>query len=232
MMLGEKIEQYRKQLNLSQEELGNKLFVSRQTVSQWENDQTSPTVDNLLRLCDVFGISMSDFFEDKVTTIEKSLEPKEEYNWKYSENDLKTFYRVIRKKDIWVFALTSIFELLIAIIALVLKTNAGFAMSLIFLTIGIGNFTINQITYRRNCKQATVGVLGRQYVVSVDDNSILITAFDENGKTLFVQRIQPIYIEKTWDTANLKIIQYEGRRYIIKKNELPKESQLRRLLGI
>jgi transcriptional regulator with XRE-family HTH domain len=232
MTIGEKIEKHRKQLNLSQEELGNVLFVSRQTISQWENDQTSPTIDNFLRLCDVFGISMNDFFDYKVSNVDNTSEYQEEYSWKYSEEELNTFYSVIRKKDIIVFALTRIFELFIGIIAFVLKAKIGFTLCFLFLTMGIVNFTINQITYRRNCKQATVGILGRQYVVSVDDNSILITAFDENGKTLFVQRIQPIYIEKTWDTANLKIIQYEGRRYIIKKNELPKESQLRRLLGI
>ena len=232
MTIGEKIEKHRKQLNLSQEELGNVLFVSRQTISQWENDQTSPTIDNFLRLCDVFGISMNDFFDYKVSNVDNTSEYQEEYSWKYSEEELNTFYSVIRKKYIMVFALTRIFELFIAIIALVLKAKIGFALCLLFFTMGTVNFTINQITYRRNCKQATVGVLGRQYVVSVDDNSILITAFDENGKTLFVQRIQPIYIEKTWDTANLKIIQYEGRKYIIKKKELPKESQIRNLLGI
>ena len=86
MTIGEKIEQYRKRLNLSQEELSNKLFVSRQTISQWENNQTSPTIDNFLRLCDIFGITMNDFFEDNVSTNEKLSEPKEEYIWRALEN--------------------------------------------------------------------------------------------------------------------------------------------------
>ena len=98
MTIGEKIEQYRKRLNLSQEELSNKLFVSRQTISQWENNQTSPTIDNFLRLCDIFGITMNDFFEDNVSTNEKLSESKEEYIWRYSEDDLNAFYRVIRKR--------------------------------------------------------------------------------------------------------------------------------------
>lgn len=232
MTIGEKIEQYRKRLNLSQEELSNKLFVSRQTISQWENNQTSPTIDNFLRLCDIFGITMNDFFEDNVSTNEKLSESKEEYIWRYSEDDLNAFYRVIRKKDIMICVLTHIFELVLTIIALILKAQIGFVLCLLFLTIGIANFAINQITYRRNCKQATIGVMNRQYVVTVDDNSMSITAFDENGRILFLQRIQPIYIEKTWDIENLRIVQYEGRRYIIKKNELPKESQIRNLLGI
>ena len=39
MTVGENIQRYRKELGLSQEELGQKLFVSRQTVSLWEEDQ-------------------------------------------------------------------------------------------------------------------------------------------------------------------------------------------------
>ncbi len=58
MTVGERIQQYRKERNLSQEELGQRLLVSRQTVSQWETDQTLPTVDNLLRLKEVFGVSI------------------------------------------------------------------------------------------------------------------------------------------------------------------------------
>ncbi|MBE6579467.1 MAG: helix-turn-helix transcriptional regulator [Ruminococcaceae bacterium] len=58
MTIGEKIQYYRKQKGLSQEELGTLLTVSRQTVSQWETGQTSPTVDNLVRLKEVLGISV------------------------------------------------------------------------------------------------------------------------------------------------------------------------------
>ena len=42
MTMGENIQKYRKERGLSQEELGNKLLVSRQTVSLWEKDQTVP----------------------------------------------------------------------------------------------------------------------------------------------------------------------------------------------
>ena len=50
MTVGEKIQFYRKKIGLSQEELGQKMLVSRQTVSLWEMDKTLPTVDNLIRL--------------------------------------------------------------------------------------------------------------------------------------------------------------------------------------
>ena len=50
MTVGERIQMYRKQLGFSQEELGQKLLVSRQTISLWEKNQTVPTIDNLIRL--------------------------------------------------------------------------------------------------------------------------------------------------------------------------------------
>ena len=60
MTVGEKIQFYRKRKRLSQEELGQRLLVSRQTVSLWEMDKTLPTVDNLLRLKEIFSVSIDD----------------------------------------------------------------------------------------------------------------------------------------------------------------------------
>ena len=57
MTVGESIKKFRTEFGMSQEDLGKKLLVSRQTVSLWEKDQTVPTLDNLMRLKEVFGIS-------------------------------------------------------------------------------------------------------------------------------------------------------------------------------
>jgi len=60
MTVGEKIQKYRKELAMSQEELGQKLLLSRQTISLWENDQTVPTLENLMRLKEIFGVSIDE----------------------------------------------------------------------------------------------------------------------------------------------------------------------------
>lgn len=44
MKIGKRIREYRKIYNLSQEQLADKIFVSRQTVSNWENDKTYPDI--------------------------------------------------------------------------------------------------------------------------------------------------------------------------------------------
>ena len=79
MTIGEKIQYYRKQKGLSQEELGQLLTVSRQTVSQWETGQTSPTIDNLTRLKDVLGVSVDELLSPEMGTPGEPTEaPKEE----------------------------------------------------------------------------------------------------------------------------------------------------------
>ena len=71
MTIGESIMKRRKDLGLSQEELAGKLLVSRQTISLWEKDQTQPTIDNLMRLKEIFGVSI-----DKVLCADEEKETK------------------------------------------------------------------------------------------------------------------------------------------------------------
>ena len=71
MTIGKNILTRRKELGMSQEELADMLLVSRQTISLWEKDQTLPTIDNLMRLKDIFGVSI-----DKILSEEEKKESK------------------------------------------------------------------------------------------------------------------------------------------------------------
>lgn len=57
--------QYRKQHNLSQEELAEKIGVSRQAVSKWERSEASPDTDNLISLAEVYGVSLDELLKGK-----------------------------------------------------------------------------------------------------------------------------------------------------------------------
>lgn len=63
MDIKDKIYNLRKKSGLSQEDLGFKLGVSRQTVSKWEAGFVQPSFENLKSLCDVFQVSLS-YFEE------------------------------------------------------------------------------------------------------------------------------------------------------------------------
>ncbi len=56
--LGESIKENRQRCNLTQEQVAEKLSVSRQAVSKWENGTAEPSTANLLALAELFGISV------------------------------------------------------------------------------------------------------------------------------------------------------------------------------
>ena len=85
MTEGQRIQHYRKLQGLSQEELGQRLLVSRQTVSLWENDQTLPTIDNLVRLKEIFGVSLDEILtEQSVEQESVTPQPLESYVFTYT----------------------------------------------------------------------------------------------------------------------------------------------------
>ncbi|MCI5512156.1 MAG: helix-turn-helix domain-containing protein [Eubacterium sp.] len=82
MILGDKITKLRKQNGWSQEELAEKLGISRQSVSKWESGQSMPDIDKIIRMSGLFGISTDYLLKDELEEIspETSVEIKEEKN--------------------------------------------------------------------------------------------------------------------------------------------------------
>ena len=58
MELGKQIKMYRTEMKLSQDELADKVYVTRQTISNWENDRNYPDIRSLVLLSNVFGVSL------------------------------------------------------------------------------------------------------------------------------------------------------------------------------
>lgn len=77
MMLSDNIRNYRKKSNMSQDELAEKLGVSRQSISLWETGQTQPTIDNIIALAKIFNIS-SDMLLGSSDSINVSQDPTPE----------------------------------------------------------------------------------------------------------------------------------------------------------
>lgn len=66
-MLSENIKRYRKNQNLSQEELAVRLYVVRQTISKWENGLSVPDAHQLIQLADALGVVVSDLLDTPMT---------------------------------------------------------------------------------------------------------------------------------------------------------------------
>ncbi|MBP2070007.1 helix-turn-helix domain-containing protein [Anaerococcus nagyae] len=72
-MIGEKIKNKRKELNLTQEYLAKELNISRQAVSKWEKGLSEPSMDNLVKLSEIFGVDIDYFKKDNEIEEDKSL---------------------------------------------------------------------------------------------------------------------------------------------------------------
>lgn len=71
MTIAEKIKQLRKDNNMTQEDLAEKLNVSRQTISKWETNITIPDADNIVAISKLFNITTDELLDYKVEAVQK-----------------------------------------------------------------------------------------------------------------------------------------------------------------
>lgn len=88
MTIGEKLLNLRKQKNLSQEEVANRLNVSRQTISKWETDQSTPDLDKIGPLCELFEISADELIIGESAIKPETTNEQEEKN-QFADNRKK-----------------------------------------------------------------------------------------------------------------------------------------------
>ena len=119
MKLGDRISKRRKEKGISQEQLAGIMNVSRQSVSLWENNQTIPTMEKLLQLSDVLGVSVNYLvgnesnFEEDVLPIARA---KTLFDMELIEETLVAFLKKMRTSTI-------VLSFVLGIVALVLLLN-------------------------------------------------------------------------------------------------------------
>lgn len=74
MQIGARIRDHRTQAGMSQDDLAMRVYVSRQTISSWENDKTYPDVQSLLLLSEIFDTSIDDLIKGDVETMTSTLD--------------------------------------------------------------------------------------------------------------------------------------------------------------
>ncbi len=82
MNVGARIKKHRERQNISQDELALKIFVSRQTISNWETSKSYPDIKSLTMLSNIFHVSLDDFIKGDIEEMKKivSKEKIEKFN--------------------------------------------------------------------------------------------------------------------------------------------------------
>ena len=98
MKFGENLKNIRKEKNMSQEQLAEKVNVSRQSVSKWETGESYPEMNNILELCKIFNCNINDLIHTNMSDIssldEEIIMNVVKFNEK-KQNQVKTLCNVI-----------------------------------------------------------------------------------------------------------------------------------------
>ena len=129
--IGERIYDLRNRNNMSQGNLADKLDVSRQTISKWENNMCLPEAEKLMQLSEIFGVSI-----DYIMKGENELQPTQEPVYIYvkgpeSENNSKSNEKIVRKYVGIVLAI------IFGIISIVLLVLGGYVLTVIPFAVAI-----------------------------------------------------------------------------------------------
>ncbi len=77
MEIGKQIKKHRTELSLSQEEFADKIFVTRQTVSNWENDKSYPDINSLVLMAEIFGVSLDSLVKGDIEEMNEKIKTED-----------------------------------------------------------------------------------------------------------------------------------------------------------
>lgn len=230
MTVGEKIQYYRKKSGLSQEELGQKLLVSRQTVSLWEMDKTLPTVDNLIRLKEIFSVAVDDILSESEITEEVMEEQKEEvkesYQFQYSEWEMHELFKNINiplQRRLILYSVAYIAIIFILVIIRVSEISVGVIIGYL-----LADFYVRFRNLRAFKKQwcfVEKNYLESTYFYEIYDRyiNLKITANEDIIQTV---KIYHTDINEARAFGNFIVFSMAGQECVIKKDALSEDSFL------
>lgn len=154
MILADKIIKLRKQLGWSQEDLAEKVNVSRQSVSKWESARSIPDLNRIILLADIFGVSTDYLVKDDIQEIETIGEDKEpgiikvtlEEANKYAESKIEVSKNTSKGVLLCIYSVIPLFFLLALAeddqlnITSDVATGIGLVILLICVSVGISFF--------------------------------------------------------------------------------------------
>lgn len=186
MKFGDNLRQIRKSKKMSQEQLAEKVNVTRQSVSKWENGESYPEMNNILELCKIFNCKLNDLVHTDMTDI-TSLD----------EVIVMNVVKFNEKKQKEVKTLSNVISLIGKIGAIVLKV----AIPFIILGMILVPYIVNNIEIKDNeivFKTDNIKIIGEN---KIEIHDIIIGEFDIQDEDYDV-------IEMFEDNSNIKIITY------------------------
>lgn len=173
MELGKRIKEYRDLKGWNQDELSEKMFVSRQTISNWENDKTYPDMQSILLLSNLYEVSLDQLVKGDIEKMKKIV----------NEEDVKEMnrYSKIMGLGLLVFVVST------APLAILLKFRAAIPLAIIYIPTMWAAFKVEKIK-SENDVQTYKEIIAFQNGTYLDD----ITKQREIGKRPYQKGLLPV----------------------------------------
>lgn len=177
MELGKQIKKYRMEANLSQEELADKVFVSRQTISNWENDKNYPDINSLVLMSEVFHVSLDHLVKGDLERMKKEIDTQE-----YAEF----------QKDSTIFSVLFVALLIVPVPLVMLFEWFGMVLYICLFAVGM-YFAIKIEQYKKKYDIQTY----KEIVAFTEGKSLseIEKAREEGNSNLFVKTIHKILLQ-------------------------------------
>ena len=186
MKFGDNLRQIRKNKKMSQEQLAEKVNVTRQSVSKWENGESYPEMNNILQLCKIFNCKLNDLVHTDMSDI-SSLD----------EDIVMNVVKFNEKKQKEMKSLSNVIGMIGKIGSIVLKV----AIAFILLTMILVPYIVNNVEIKNDeitFKTDNIKILDEN---KIEIHDIIVAELDSN--------IYDNKIIKTFENnSNIKIISY------------------------
>ena len=190
MRFGDNLKNLRKSRNISQEELGEKVGVSRQSVSKWENSEAYPEMTNILILCKIFNCKINDLLSEKIEDFDS-----------FDEEVKMNVVKFEKEKQNKMKTLTKILSLIGKIAGIVVKVAIPFVIiAMIIMPIFLSNIDIednkiistnNNIQIQEHNDKINITYKGHTAATDIDNRSIEeLKRVLKNNKTQSIVRIE------------------------------------------
>ena len=172
MKFGENLKIIRKNKKMSQEELAEKVNVSRQSVSKWETGESYPEMNNILELCKIFNCKLNDLVHTDMSDI--------------SSLDEEIIMKVVKfneKKQSEVKTLSNVISIIAKIGRIVLMVAIPFViLSMILIPYLVNNVEVkeNEITF----KSDNIKIIGDD---KIEIHDVIIADIEDTGTAEFVE---------------------------------------------
>ena len=163
MKFADNLKNLRKRRNISQEQLAEKVGVSRQSVSKWETSEAYPEMNNILELCKIFKCNISDLVNDKMVDID-SLD----------EEVKMSVVKLKKEKQSQMKGISKVLSLVGKITAIVLRVAIGFLVAaMILIPIGYKYVDIEDGRIVSKDKKVQIVEVGKSTEIRIGDHTVI-----------------------------------------------------------